>query len=78
LKIVISSEITSLKGHYKKSSTGWQTCVKVGEYILPKLNILKIPIANKYFEGKLKNTLVREWNRVWKLADCKAETRLKF
>ena len=70
----ISSEIFNLKDYYKKSSTGWQTSVKMGAYILPKLNILRIPIVNKYFEGKLKNTLVREWNRVWKLADCKADT----
>jgi len=33
--------------------------MKMGEYILPKLNIYGTPIVNKYFEGKLKNTLVR-------------------
>jgi len=33
--------------------------MNLGAYILPKLNINGIPIANKYFEGKLKNTLVR-------------------
>ena len=54
------------------SSIGWNTHVNTGECILPKLNIYKKPIADKYFEGKLKNTLIREWNRVWKFMDCNA------
>jgi len=33
--------------------------MKMGEYILPKLNSCGTPIADKYLEGKLKNTLVR-------------------
>ena len=46
--------------------------------LLPKLNIYGTPIANKYFEGKLKNTLVRGWNRVWKFMDSKANDREFF
>ena len=46
--------------------------MNMGEYILPKLNIYGIPIANKYLEGKLKNTLVRGWNRVWIFMDFNA------
>jgi len=46
--------------------------MNLGGYILPKLNIYGIPIANKYHEGKLKNALVRGWNRVWKFIDVKA------
>jgi len=45
--------------YYKTSSVGCQLNMKMGGYILPKLNINGTPIANKYFEGKLKNTLVR-------------------
>ena len=45
--------------------------MKSGVYILPKLNIYGTPIVNKYFEGKLKNTLVRGWNRVWNFKDFK-------
>jgi len=45
--------------------------MNIGEYILLKLNINGTPIANKYFEGKLKNTLVRGWNRVRKFVDLK-------
>jgi hypothetical protein len=33
--------------------------MKKGGKLLPKLNICETPIVNKYFEGKLKNTLVR-------------------
>ena len=53
------------------SSTDCHISVNKGESILPKLNTYGIPIANKYLEGKLKNTLVRGWNRVWKFMDFK-------
>jgi len=33
--------------------------MNMGGKLLPKLNICETPIVNKYFEGKLKNTLVR-------------------
>jgi len=55
----------------KTSSAGWDSSMKSGVYILPKLNIYGTPIVNKYFEGKLKNTLVRGWNRVWNFKDFK-------
>ena len=58
------------------SSVRWQLSMKTGEYILPKLNIYGIPIANKYLEGKLKNALVRGWNRVWKFKDVKANKQI--
>jgi len=47
-----------------------------GGYILPKLNTYGIPIVNKYLEGKLKNALVRGWNRVWKFADVKGNKKI--
>ena len=78
MNFVISSEVAILNKNLKKSSTGWNTCMNKGEYILPKLNIYGIPIANKYLEGKLKNTLVRGWNRVWKFMDSKANDREFF
>jgi len=34
----------------------------VGRKLVPKLNIITRPIANKYREGKLKSTLKRELN----------------
>jgi hypothetical protein len=34
----------------------------VGRKLVPKLNMITRPIANKYREGKLKSTLKRELN----------------
>jgi len=50
--------------------------MNTGVYILPKLNTYGIPIVNKYHEGKLKNALVRGWNRVWTFADGKRNKKI--
>jgi len=58
--------VATFGGHWvcmrdlKKSSVGWNLNMKGGgKLLLPKLNMCETPIVNKYFEGKLKNTLVR-------------------
>jgi hypothetical protein len=44
------------------SSVVWDCYANVGRKLVPKLNIITRPIANKYREGKLKSTLKRELN----------------
>jgi len=53
------SSVLHVLNNYETSSVGWNLNMNMGGKLLPKLNICETPIVNKYFEGKLKNTLVR-------------------
>jgi len=43
----------------------WEYNLNSGDKHLPRLNTDKIPIENKYREGKLKSALIRGWNSTW-------------
>ena len=56
---------------YLSSSVVWDCYANVGRKLVPKLNIITRPIANKYREGKLKRTLNRELNSTWNRIEVK-------